>query len=151
MMPRFYRTVFTFCILLLSNIALFHQNQANAETSEVATKVAIDGYDTVAYFTLKKATRGSKQFTHQWNDKIWYFSSAENRELFAASPERFAPQFNGFCANGLSDGHAVAANPKNWRIIDGKLYLFFSEYGRDQWQGNVKPLIEEARQTFQNQ
>jgi len=124
-----------------------HPHQVTAATYPVA----IDGYDSVAYFTLNKATKGNEQFTYQWNDKTWRFSSAENRNLFAASPEKFAPQFNGFCANGLSDGHAVAANPENWRIIDGKLYLFFSDYGREQWKGNVKPLIEKARQTLQTE
>ena len=116
-----------------------------------AGEVAIDGYDTVAYFTLKKATKGNDKYIYQWNGKTWHFSSPRHREMFVASPEKYAPQFNGFCANGLSDGHAVAANPENWRIIDGKLYLFFSEYGRDQWAGDVKPLIENAKKTLSDQ
>jgi len=116
-----------------------------------AGDVAIDGYDTVAYFTLKKATKGNDQYIYQWKGRTWRFSSSRHREMFIANPEKYAPQFNGFCANGLSDGHAVAANPQNWRIIDGKLYLFFSEYGRDQWTGDVKPLIENAKKTLSDQ
>ena len=115
-----------------------------------ADNIAINGYDTVAYFTLKKATKGNDQFTHQWNGRTWHFSSLTHKELFSANPEKYAPQFNGFCANGLSDGHAVEASPRNWRIIDGKLYLFFSEYGRDQWSGNVKSLLQDANETFKN-
>ena len=113
-----------------------------------ADNIAIDGFDTVAYFTLQKATKGSDQFAYHWNGKTWQFSSAEHMKLFTDNPEKYAPQFNGFCANGLSDGHAVNANPRNWRIIDDKLYLFFSEYGRDQWSGNVKSLLHDANETF---
>jgi len=115
-----------------------------------ASDIAIEGYDTVAYFTLQKATKGSESFTHSWNGKTWYFSTAEHRDLFIENPEKYAPQFNGFCANGLSDGHAVEANPKNWRVIDNKLYLFFSERGRNKWGENVKPLIDRATETYSN-
>ena len=115
-----------------------------------ANSIAISGYDTVAYFTMKKAMKGNKQYTHLWNGKTWYFASIKHKDMFIANPEKYAPQFNGFCANGLSDGHAVAADPENWRIIDGKLYLFFSEYGRNQWSGDVKPLIQKARETLQD-
>ena len=113
-----------------------------------ADNIAIDGYDTVAYFTLQKATKGNDRFTYQWNGRTWHFTSLKHQELFSAEPAKYAPQFNGFCANGLSDGHAVNANPRNWRIIDGKLYLFFSEYGRDQWSGDVKSLLQNANDTF---
>ena len=58
--------------------------------------VAIKGYDTVAYHTERRAVKGSKKFSHEWNDAKWYFSSAENRDLFVAEPERFAPQYGGY-------------------------------------------------------
>ena len=58
--------------------------------------VAIKGYDTVAYHTEGRAVKGSKKFSHEWNDAKWYFSSAENRDLFVAEPERFAPQYGGY-------------------------------------------------------
>lgn len=115
----------------------------------LASEVAIYGYDTVAYFTEKKPVKGNKQHMYHWNGKDWLFSSSKHKDMFIADPDRYAPQFNGLCANGLSDGHAIAADPENWRIIDGKLYLFFSEYGRQQWSGNVKSLIEDATTTFQ--
>ena len=111
---------------------------------------AIEGYDTVAYFALKKATLGNRKHHHDWNGKRWYFTSEKHRDLFAVNPKKYAPQYNGLCANGLADGHKIDADPENWRIIDGKLYLYFSEYGRDQWKGDVKPLIESAEKLFQN-
>jgi hypothetical protein len=58
--------------------------------------VAIRGFDTVAFHTEKRAVKGKKEFAYQWNDATWYFKSAENRDLFAADPLRFAPQFGGF-------------------------------------------------------
>ncbi len=58
--------------------------------------VAIKGYDSVAYHTEGRAVRGKSEFSHKWNDADWYFASAENRDLFAASPERYAPQFGGY-------------------------------------------------------
>lgn len=137
-------TVLTICILLvLASGIIVTKNSVAAKNSP-----AIEGYDPVAYFTLNKALKGKQQFSHQWNGEKWLFISEQHRDLFISNPDKYAPQFNGFCANGLSDGHAIEANPENWRIIDGKLYLFFSEYGRDQWSGNVKSLIENARQTL---
>ena len=58
--------------------------------------VAIKGYDTVAYHTEGRAVKGASEFSHQWNDAKWYFSSAENRDRFAADPERYAPQYGGY-------------------------------------------------------
>ena len=58
--------------------------------------VAIKGYDAVAYFTENRAVKGRSEFSHKWNDARWYFASAANRDLFAADPERFAPQYGGY-------------------------------------------------------
>ena len=66
--------------------------------------IAIHGYDTVAYFTESKAIKGSGEFEQVWEDARWHFSSATHRDLFAANPERYAPQFGGYCALGLSAG-----------------------------------------------
>ena len=136
----FRKQLFFFAILLATN--------PGASVEAKSANVAIDGYDPVAYFTQQKATKGIDKFTYQWNGDTWYFSSSDHRKLFAENPEKYTPQFNGLCANGLSDGHAVEANPENWRIIDGKLYLFFSTYGRNQWSGEVKSLIQSAKETL---
>lgn len=105
---------------------------------------AIAGYDTVAYFTQQKAVKGTNEYQASWQGVQWLFNSKEHRDLFLASPEAYAPQFGGFCANGLSDGHKVTADPENWRIIDNKLYLFFSKWGRLQWAINVPEQIQLA-------
>ncbi len=58
--------------------------------------VAIKGYDTVAYFTEGRAVKGTSKFSYNWNDANWYFESAKNRDLFAADPEQYAPQYGGY-------------------------------------------------------
>ncbi len=84
---------------------------------------AISGYDTVAYHTEGRAVKGKAEFSHEWNDANWYFASAKSRDLFAADPERYAPQFGGYCTGSLSYGMVVQANPTIFKIIDGKLYF----------------------------
>jgi hypothetical protein len=86
--------------------------------------VAIQGYDTVAYFADGKAVKGSSQFEYVWGDAKWQFASAAHRDLFAADPERYAPQYGGFCANAMENGELSIANPTTWTIVDGKLYMF---------------------------
>jgi YHS domain-containing protein len=90
--------------------------------------VAIMGYDTVAYFTEGRPMKGSEEFSYDWLGTPWYFVNAEHRELFAADPARYAPQFGGYCTSGIAmDGHAAEnIDPERaWRIIDGKLYLVY--------------------------
>jgi YHS domain-containing protein len=94
--------------------------------------VAIKGYDTVAYFTQHKAVKGSDKFAYHWLGADWYFSSAENRELFKREPVRYAPQYGGYCADGVSAGTITTnIDPKAWRIIDGKLYLSYDPGAAD--------------------
>ena len=71
--------------------------------------------------------KGKKEFSYEWNDATWRFASAENRDLFAADPERYAPQYGGYWTAALSDGEVAPASPKAFKIIDGKLYLAFSK------------------------
>jgi YHS domain-containing protein len=94
--------------------------------------VAIKGYDAVAYFTEHKAVKGSEKFTYHWLGANWHFASAENRELFRREPVRYAPQYGGYCADGVSAGTITTnIDPKAWRIIDGKLYLSYDPGAAD--------------------
>jgi hypothetical protein len=86
-------------------------------------KVAIKGYDSVAYFADGRPIRGSADFEHAWQGAKWWFSNAEHRDLFAADPEKYAPRFGGFCAMGMSLEMHVGADPEAWVIVDDKLYL----------------------------
>ena len=86
--------------------------------------LAIQGYDPVAYFTDGKPTHGLPEFEYQWDEHRYRFASAEHRDLFKADPVRYAPQFGNFCAMALSLNQVVVANPENWLVSEGKLYVF---------------------------
>ena len=99
-----------------------------AQAAQVNTgyfgNVAIQGYDTVAYFTMSKAVKGSEQFSYDWLGATWYFANPEHRKLFTANPMSYAPQFGGLCTEGVANGEmTVNIEPTTWQIIDGKLYL----------------------------
>jgi len=86
--------------------------------------VAIEGYDPVAYFTMNKAVKGSEEITHKWLGAVWQFSSKEHRDLFVSEPISYAPQYGGYCADGMAYGTTTAnLEPQAFRIIEGKLYL----------------------------
>jgi hypothetical protein len=89
-----------------------------------APLLAIKGYDPVAYFTDGKPTPGLPSIEHEWDGHIYRFASAEHRDRFKVDPVRYAPQFGNFCAMALSKSEIVVADPENWLVTDGKLYIF---------------------------
>ncbi len=99
--------------------------------------VAIRGTDPVAYFTEGGPVAGNKEFAHEWNGAEWRFSSAENRDRFVAEPERYAPQYGGYCAWAVANGYTASVVPEAWHIEDGKLYLNYSLSVREQWRQDV--------------
>ena len=108
---------------LLASFALASAAAAVAPVNETLFGKAIDGYDPVAYFTDGKAVKGQSRFTHEWMGATWLFASAEHRDLLAADPERYAPQYGGYCAYAVSQGATADIDPSAWKIVDGKLYL----------------------------
>ncbi len=121
---------------------------ADERIATTADDIAIKGYDTVAYFTDGRALKGSSEFEYGWQDAKWLFATAEHRDLFARDPERYAPQFGGFCAGGLSLGYMIDADPENWSIIDGRLYIDHTERGRDLVRANPGTVITAAEATW---
>ncbi|MEM7189075.1 MAG: YHS domain-containing (seleno)protein [Pseudomonadota bacterium] len=98
---------------------------------------AIDGTDPVAYFTEGRPVEGSSDFVHEWNGAKWRFSSAENLALFAADPEKYAPQYGGYCAWAVSQGYTASTDPEAWKIVDGKLYLNYSKSVQLNWETDI--------------
>ena len=96
-----------------------------AETAPLALK----GYDPVAYFTDARPTPGREQFELLWDGQRYRFASAQHREMFKTSPDRYAPQFGGLCAMNLSNGVKRESDPHNWVISNGNLYVFAGERG----------------------
>jgi len=89
--------------------------------------IAINGYDPVAYFKSNKATMGDEAITYKWNNVEWNFVSAKHLELFKETPEKYAPQYGGYCATAINIGLTAKVDPKSWHIEDDKLYLFFND------------------------
>jgi len=98
---------------------------------------AIDGTDPVAYFTEGRPVEGKSSITHEWNGAKWQFSSEENRAEFIANPEKYAPQYGGYCAWAVSQGYTASTDPEAWKIVDGKLYLNYSKSVQRRWEQNI--------------
>jgi YHS domain-containing protein len=98
--------------------------------------VAIKGYDPVAYFTLGAPTKGDAQFAHTWNGATWHFAKAEHRDLFAAAPEKYAPQYGGYCAWAVSNGYTAPIDPTAWKIVEGRLFLNYNASVRKTWEAD---------------
>jgi hypothetical protein len=113
---------------------LFESKGQFADYNVDANNVAIHGFDTVAYFTDGKPTKGKKDFEHVWNDARWHFASATNRDLFTANPDRYAPQFGGYCAAGVALGEYADVDPEAWTIVDGKLYMISTKENNEVWR-----------------
>lgn len=105
---------------------------------------AIYGYDTVAYFTQNKAVKGDKKITFEWRGAEWHFSSEEHRDMFVANPEKYAPQYGGYCAYAMSDGRLVGIDEDAFTIHEGKLYLNYSKSVMKEWRSNMAQFIQEA-------
>ncbi len=134
----------TLAATALSMTVLAGAASADEITTFVKGDAAIGGTDPVAYFTENKPVAGSDEFTAVYDDVTWKFSSAENRDKFKADPAKYAPQYGGFCAFGLSKGFKVPVVPEAWKIVDGKLYLNNSLAVQKRFEGNTAELINHA-------
>jgi hypothetical protein len=107
-------------------------------------RLAIRGYDPVAYFTLQRATAGDAKLTWEWDEHVWQFANPRHRDLFKADPVKYAPQFSNYCAIALARGEVKEANPEYWLISDGRLYLFGKPFGPDLFRQHLGDNIERA-------
>jgi hypothetical protein len=138
-------TIRTLTVLALLLAAAPGQPAAAFEpVSTDGGNVAIEGYDAVAYFTEGEPVRGSPDYEHEWQGARWQFSNAEHRDLFAGAPDRYAPRYGGFCSGAMAAGRTFRADPEAWRIIDGRLYLNFSQSGIERFEKDAEEMIPKA-------
>lgn len=134
-------------VLLFAAQALFSASAFAADpiyTGFFSNK-ALDGYDTVAYFTQGKAVEGSKKFKLSYKGADWYFSSQENLDKFQADPDKFAPQYGGYCAWAIAAKSDFApGDPQQWSIVDDKLYLNYDKSIKDMWLEDVPGFISQG-------
>lgn len=109
---------------------------------------AINGYDPVAYFTEEMPVRGSDDFTSDWNGATFRFASAANKAAFDAEPDKYAPQYGGYCAYAVANGYTAKTDPDAWTVHQGKLYLNFSKGVRRRWLRDIPGHISAADQNW---
>jgi len=148
--PKLVAAVLTVIGVLAGALLLAPDSAPQARSGEhgpvfVHDGYAIRGYDPVAYFTEGEPVEGRPRHEAEWNGATWRFASAENRERFLADPEAYAPQYGGFCAWAVAArGELYSIDPHAWKIVDGRLYLNYSQSIQRRWEQDIPGFIERA-------
>lgn len=108
------------------------------------SNVGVSGYDVVAYFTDGRPVRGATQFRTTYQNVEYRFASAEHLAAFRANPARYLPQYGGYCAWAVSQGYTASANPNNWRIVDGRLFLNYNSEIQQRWEQDIPGHVRSA-------
>lgn len=132
-----YLVLFSLFLSLFSH-SLFAANGVNIDKR---TGFAIHGYDPVAYFTQSKPVKGNKAYTTQYKGNKWAFSSVTHLNTFKTNPEKYLPQYGGFCAYAASKNSIAKIDPKAWTIHNGKLYLNYNNKIRSRWLKDLDQMI----------
>lgn len=115
-------------ILIFSNFS-FGQTEQRKKTFNLENGLAINGYDAVSYFMLNKAEEGKVQFQYIHEGIKYNFANQAHKELFVKNPKKYEPQYGGWCAYAMGATNTkVEIDPETFKIIDGKLYLFFHNW-----------------------
>ena len=120
------------------------QGSAAPRVNKDRSNLAVRGYDVVAYFTEGKPVPGRAEFEYAWQNAKWRFDSAAHRDLFARTPEKYAPQYGGFCAWAVSQNYTAPIDPKAWTVVDGRLFLNYSLGVQDTWSRERATNISKA-------
>jgi YHS domain-containing protein len=127
-------------ILFVFALSAHAAGESNIDSSGLALK----GYDPVAYFTEKKPVQGKSEFTARHEGATYRFATAANRDAFVAAPEKYAPQYGGYCAYGMASGYKAPIEPDAWTVVDGKLYLNYNQSVRSRWSSDIPGYLRKA-------
>jgi YHS domain-containing protein len=141
MLSRFFRLISIAAVSLLSTAAL-------AGDFFETDGVALHGYDPVAYFVAAEPQQGQAQYSYEYQGSKFYFANEANRNAFMKTPEKYAPQFGGYCAYGTSQGYKVSTQPDAFAIVKDKLYLNYNKKVQGIWQQDVPGNIERAEKNW---
>ncbi len=136
------------CVLVLGACASPPRSPAPAVNAEAS--VALHGYDPVAYFTRGEPTPGSERYTTTWRGVVYRFASPEHLALFQAEPERYLPQYGGYCAIAMAWDRIADIDPQQWAIVDGRLYLNNSAFAHTLWSFDRRGNIEDADRNWRS-
>jgi YHS domain-containing protein len=123
---------------------------ANVVTQAADQRVALKGYDPVAYFTEQRPMLGDPKYQHEWDGATYRFALAKHLELFKADPDRYLPQYNNWCAASVAKGIKVHGNPEYWLVVDGRLYLFGGPPGPGLMKADPAAMMSTADKNWQN-
>ncbi|MBA6257215.1 MULTISPECIES: YHS domain-containing (seleno)protein [unclassified Colwellia] len=135
------KSTFATSALLISSLSF----AANIEVNANGNDLAIKGYDAVSYFTKGEPTKGTDNFTAAYNGAIYQFSSADNRDLFKVEPSKYAPQYGGYCAFGVTMHKKFDTDPMAWHIRGDKLYLNLNKNVQKKWVTDIPSYIKTAQ------
>jgi len=140
---RSYLAVFTifFGVLLAGSVSAA---DLQGPYSSSFLGIAAEGYDVVSYFSQSKAIEGDRSHSVEWSGVEWRFSSAANRDKFTDNPEKYAPQYGGYCAYAVSQGYSAGIDPEAWTVEGGKLYLNYSKSVQKTWVSDKADYIKLA-------
>jgi YHS domain-containing protein len=144
------RRLFVGAALSAAALAVGGSLRAAGIVSPVSGKrIALSGYDPVSYFVDGRPKKGSREFWVAFDDAVYLFSSANHRERFVADPERYAPQYRGYCTIRVSRGERTEADPEAWTIMGGKLYVFRSKRGLARFTKDPAKFVTKANANWQ--
>jgi YHS domain-containing protein len=133
-------------VIAIAALFLLFIVRAQAQKGEVFAPAgkAIKGYDPVAFFKDAKPVKGADSLSYKWKDANWTFSSQQYLDSFKTNPEKYAPQYGGYCAYGTSAGHKAPTETDTWTIVNGKLYFNYNGKVKELWMKDQPALIEKA-------
>ncbi len=143
----------TALFLLISCCALAQNDEVRVKSYNLKKQVALEGYDPVSYFS-NKPLEGVSDLKFVFKSVTYLFANVQNLARFKASPEKYEPAYGGWCAYAMGkSGEKVKIDPETFKIIDGRLYLFYNYWGNNtltDWNKNEKPLKTKADQNWKN-
>jgi YHS domain-containing protein len=138
---------FAFLVLMGISFQVFSQSETERTQFNVEKKLALSGFDPVSYFS-NKPLKGDSRYSAQYLGVVYHFASEQNKNTFLQNPSRYEPQYGGWCAYAMGlNGQKVEINPQTYKIIDGKLYLFYNAYFTNtlkSWEKDEKNLKSQA-------
>lgn len=145
------KNIIAIVLLLLSQVVFAQSDEARKKNFNVKKNIAIEGYDPVSYFDGKPA-EGTSKYNVPFRGVLYLFTNAANATKFKASPEKYEPAYGGWCAYAMGEnGEKVKIDPETYKIVDGKLYLFYNFWGNNtlkEWNKNEKTLKSKADQNW---
>ena len=143
-------SLWAIALILTGGLSVFSGGRAEESGEGIHVddrNIALGGADVVAYFGLPPeagAIYGKTEYSYAWKGATWLFAIEETRERFVESPERYAPQYGGYCAYALSQNKLVGTDPDAWTVYDDKLYLNNNLAGREKWRKDKRGYILKA-------